>query len=264
MNEKSRVYFADHLEPGVSQTMIMKFKVLLALLMFGCMCDSSGQKSNNKKEEKMKVIYIMDPLCGWCYGNIDNTSKLFKEFRDRVEFEVLPGGMWSAGNRRIQSEQMMNYFLKHDAVITERTGIRFGEAYINFIKTRHDVVLDSEIPSRAIVTVNKIAPAFTVPFTVEVQRARYFYGKDLNLDETYTEILMKLGIDEKLFFHHFDSDDLKRATQDTFRKAASFARSYPTMLVEKDGTVYMLEQGYAPLEELTNSINQLLQDQTAK
>ena len=205
----------------------------------------------------MKIIYVMDPICGWCYGNIDNTMNLFNDFKDRVAFEVLPGGMWSGSNTRIQSVSMMNYFLKHDAVITERTGIQFGEAYIDFIRNRHDVVLDSEVPSRAIVTINKIAPHLTVPFTVEILRARYFYGKDLNLDETYSVALANLHIDEKQFFYSFNTDELKTATQHTFRKAASYARSYPTMLAEKDGQVYLLEQGYATYEELKNRIAQI-------
>lgn len=91
----------------------------------------------------MKIIYVMDPICGWCYGNIDNTINLFNDFKDHVELEVLPGGMWSGPNTRIQSPAMTNYFLKHDAVIGERTGIQFGEAYIDFIRNRHDVVLNS-------------------------------------------------------------------------------------------------------------------------
>ncbi len=210
----------------------------------------------------MKIIYVMDPICGLCYGGVANTTTLFNEFKDRVEFEALPGGMWSGANTRIQSVPMMNYFLKHDADITERTGTPFGEAYIDFIKNRHDVVLDSEIPSRAIVTVNQIAPDLTFTFAMEVLRARYYDGRDFNLDETYSNILAKLQIDVKLFFSYFKTAELKSATQTAFKKAAGYARSYPTMLAEKDGKVYILEQGYATYDELKNRVEQLLEKQS--
>ena len=203
----------------------------------------------------------MDPICGWCYGNIENTKKLYNDFKDKVEFEVLPGGMWSGSNTRIQSVQMVNYFLKHDAAITQRTGVEFGKGYIDFIKNSHEVVLDSEIPSRAIVTISKIAPNLIVPFTMEILKARYFYGKDFNLYETYSDILAELNIDEKLFFERFKSEELKSATQDSFRKAASYARSYPTMLIEKDGQRYLLEQGYATYKEMKQVVSQLLEKQ---
>ena len=206
----------------------------------------------------MKIVYVMDPICGWCYGNINNTADMFDEFKDRVEFEVLPGGMWSGNNVRVQSEHMVNYFLKHDAVITDRTGVQFGTAYLDFIKNRNDVVLNSEIPSRAIVTVNKIAHNQIIPFTVEVLKARYLYGNDLNKDDTYAKILTELGIGQAVFFDLFKTDELSNATQSTFMKAARYARSYPTILAEKDGQAYVLEQGYVSYEELRNRISQLL------
>ncbi|WP_260128811.1 hypothetical protein [Elizabethkingia anophelis] len=41
----------------------------------------------------MKLIYIMDPLCGWCYGNSDNILELFEKYKNDIKFEILPGGM---------------------------------------------------------------------------------------------------------------------------------------------------------------------------
>ncbi|MDR6198086.1 DsbA family protein [Siphonobacter sp. SORGH_AS_0500] len=206
----------------------------------------------------MKIIYVMDPICGWCYGNIDNTVRLFEDFKEQVEFEVLPGGMWSGANTRIQSTAMMNYFLKHDASITHHTGVLFGSAYLDFIKNRHDVVLDSEIPSKAIVTVSMIAPNQIMPFAVEVLKARFLHGKDYNLDSTYIEILAKLQINENQFLNFFKTNEFKQMTQDVFKKAASYARSYPTMLAEKDDQLYLLEQGYLPYEELKARVVSLL------
>ncbi len=201
----------------------------------------------------------MDPLCGWCYGNVDNTMKLFNEFKGRVDFEILPGGMWSGTNARKQSAQMTNYFLKHDATIATHTGMQFGQAYIDFIKNRHDVLLNSEVPSRAIVTINKIAPEQSVPFAAEVLKARYYHGKDLNVDETYTEILTRLQIDATLFFKNFKTAEATRSTLEIFKKAAAYASSYPTMLAVKDEEIYLLEQGYATYEELKKNVTRLLQ-----
>jgi putative protein-disulfide isomerase len=209
--------------------------------------------------DKVKIIYVMDPICGWCYGNIENTKALFNDFKDKVEFEVLPGGMWSGDNKRIQSEQMMNYFLKHDKTITQTTGVEYGQGYIDFITNRQDVVLDSEIPSSAIVTISKIAPELILPFAMEILKARYFYGKDFNDDQTYEDILATLNIDSKLFFEHFKSEEIKPATQEVFKKAASYARSYPTLLAEKNGQVYMLEQGYLPYNDLKANVQSILE-----
>ena len=42
----------------------------------------------------LKVIYCTDALCGWCFGMSDDISKLYEEFKDRVEFDLLNGGLF--------------------------------------------------------------------------------------------------------------------------------------------------------------------------
>ncbi|SDJ08508.1 DsbA family protein [Chryseobacterium jejuense] len=203
----------------------------------------------------MKIIYIMDPLCGWCYGNSDNMVKLYNQYKNDLDFEIFSGGMWTGSNVRKQSPQMVSFFLKHDDAVAERTGITFGEGYFELLK--QEIVLDSEIPSRAMVSVKTIAPEQTVPFMISVQKARYYWGKDLNLDTTYLEICDNLGIDPQQFLAAFHSEEIKQATLQNFNEAAQYAQSFPTMLVEKDGKYTIIEQGYAPFSELENRIELL-------
>jgi putative protein-disulfide isomerase len=68
------------------------------------------------------------------------------------------------------------------------------------------------------VTIQNIAPELTVPFMVAVQKARYYFGKDLNLDETYLSIAEDLGIDEQTFLDYFHSDKARRKPKIPFRK----------------------------------------------
>lgn len=197
----------------------------------------------------------MDPLCGWCYGNSDNMLKLYDQYRNDLDFEILPGGMWTGPNVRKQSPQMVNFFLKHDSAVADRTGITFGEGYFELLK--EEIVLNSEIPSRAMVSMKAIAPEKTVPFMVAVQKARYYWGKDLNLDAAYLEICENLGIDPQQFLEAFHSEEMQQATLQSFNEAAQYAQSFPTMLVEKDGKYTIIEQGYAPFSELEKHIELL-------
>ncbi|WP_228463877.1 MULTISPECIES: DsbA family protein [Chryseobacterium] len=203
----------------------------------------------------MKIIYIMDPLCGWCYGNSDNMLKLYDQYKNDLDFEILSGGMWTGSNVRKQSPQMVNFFLKHDEAVAERTGITFGEDYFELLK--QEIVLDSEIPSRAMVSVKTIAPEKAVPFMIAIQKARYYWGKDLNVDATYLEICKNLGIDQEQFLAAFHSEEMKQATLQNFNDAAQYAQSFPTMLVEKDGTYVIIEQDYASFTELEKHIELL-------
>lgn len=201
-----------------------------------------------------KLIYVMDPLCGWCYGNSTNTQKLYDKYKDTLDFEILPAGMWVGENARKQSKPMAQFIKKHDPQVQQTTGTEFGKDYFDFIENEN-IVLDSEVPSRAIVTVKKIATSQAIPFAIEVQKARYWYGKDLNKDETYISICEKLALDTDKFLKTFRSEEMKKATEETFELAQKYASSYPTLLAEKNGKVSILEQGYASFETIEKEIN---------
>lgn len=199
--------------------------------------------------ETTKLVYIMDPLCGWCYGNVNSTVQVFEAYKDRIPVEIIPGGMWAGENVRRQSKQMAAYFKKHDLQIADRTGSTFSDAYFKLIEDEH-ILLDSEIPSRAIVTLQQLWPEKSVAFMVAVQKARYFYGKDLNIDRTYEDICASLDIQPDLFIAHFHSAEMTAATRLAFARAAGYATSYPTLLLETNTGMVLIEQGYATPETM--------------
>ena len=211
----------------------------------------------------MKLIYIMDPLCGWCYGNSNHTLALFEAYKDILDFVIVPGGMWAGPNVRMQSPQMATYFQKHDERIAQLTGTEFGEAYFQFIQ-QQEVKLDSEIPSRAIMTVQQFWNAQNIPFMVAVQQARYREGNDLNIENTYLEICNRLGIDGAEFLAHFRSENMKENTQMAFSTAIQYASSYPTLLFEEEDQLTLLEQGYSSLVEITKNIDLLIEEINSK
>lgn len=200
----------------------------------------------------------MDPLCGWCYGSNQTIQDVYDTFRDRVDFRVIPGGLWAGANRRRQSPAMTAYFLKHDRAITERTGTRFGKQYLDLIQN-HEVVLDSEVPSRAIVTVQQHWPEKQVSFALGVLRLRYFEGLDLNQEAAYLVLCDQLGIGREAFLLAFQSAEAKALTQQAFETAKHYATSYPTLLLEAKGQRQLLEQGYASLAEIEHAATAFLQ-----
>ncbi|CAD0004793.1 DsbA family protein [Flavobacterium chungangense] len=204
----------------------------------------------------MKLIYIMDPLCGWCYGNTTNIVKLYEKYKDNLDFTILPAGMWTGENARKQTTQIAAYIKKHDPQIQQITGTEFGNDYFKFIENQ-EIILDSEIPSRAIVTATKLWESKAVVFAAEVQKARYWYGKDLNADDTYLAVCDILNLNKTEFLKAFHSEVLKQETQNTFDKALHYARSYPTLLAQKDDKIFILEQGYAKFEAITKQIDAL-------
>ena len=95
----------------------------------------------------MKLIYIMDPLCGWCYGIRTIYWNCLKSIKNEIKFEILPGGMWVGENVRRQSPQMVSFFLVTIQQLEEHTGIEFGNAYRELLK--QEIVLDKRNPFKS-------------------------------------------------------------------------------------------------------------------
>lgn len=121
-------------------------------------------------------------------------------------------------------------------------------------------MLDSEPPSRAIVTARRLAPEKLFAFAAAVQAARFREGRDLNDNATYRAVCGGLGLDAEPFLCAYGSEQMRRATQEVFAEAAQVAQAYPTLVAERRGQFFRIEEGCAPLDAVATRIERLLAD----
>src|SRR6478672_4940528 len=77
----------------------------------------------------MMIIYCYDAYCGWCYGFSKVMKRVYEEFKEKYEFEVLSGGMiFEESPRHISA--IATYIQGAYKTVEERTGIRFGEDFL--------------------------------------------------------------------------------------------------------------------------------------
>lgn len=185
--------------------------------------------------KSMKLIYVMDPLCGWCYGNSANILRLENELRSRIEFEVLPWGMWIGNRARYQSVELAQMIRSADARLRSIAGVEMTEAYDALLDDTN-VFLDSEPGCRAINTVNQIAPELTLTFSSLLSQARYIYWKDNTRFDTFIALVEKLELDREKFSEIYESDAMKQKTTDIFTQAWRYAQSYPSLFLVNNDT----------------------------
>jgi len=205
----------------------------------------------------MKIIYIMDPYCKWCYGSSDHIQQLYDALEGKMPFEVIPAGMLAGEFTQIQSPENAFAIKRSNASIAKETGKPFGKAYEASLQEK-EMVLDSEIPSRAIMACRMIAPALTLAFTHNILNARFQEGKDLNDSTTYLDICEQLGIDKQAFFHHFSSEETQENTRKAFLFAEKYAEHYPTLIYEENGEMDILTEGFSPYSLLELRLSKLL------
>ena len=205
----------------------------------------------------MKIYYIMDPYCKWCYATSDHIMQLFDTLEGKLTFEVIPAGMLVGEFVQIQSPDNSFAIKRSNASIAKETGKPFGKAYETSLQTK-EMVLDSEVPSRASMACRATVSQQTLHFAHEVLQARFHEGKDLNEQTVYLEICEKLGIDKQAFFQHFSSDEIQRHTRQAFLFAEKYAEHYPTLIYEENGEMDILTEGFSPYSLLELRLSKLL------
>ena len=205
----------------------------------------------------MKILYIMDPYCKWCYATSDAIQQLFDALEGKLPFEVIPAGMLAGEFTQVQSPETASAHRKLDANITKETGKEFGAGYKSALNEK-EMVLDSLVPSRAIMACRTIAPHLTLQFAHRILHARYQDGKDLTDDTVYLEICEQIGIDKPTFFQQFSSQENDENTRQAFLFAEKYAEHYPTLIYEEDGEMDILTEGYSPYSLIELRLSKLL------
>ena len=126
----------------------------------------------------MEIVYVLDPRCGWCNGNAETITKIYEKYKDKVNFRVLSGGMWTGDKARKNCPEVVQYIKDHDPEVQQSTGARFSPEYEQNVLGNQNIIFDSEPPSRAIVVANKLNPESAFLFAEDVIRAQFIGGKD--------------------------------------------------------------------------------------
>ncbi|MEZ5009922.1 MAG: DsbA family protein [Chitinophagales bacterium] len=190
-------------------------------------------------QNKPTLIYIGDPLCSWCYGFAEEISKAKESLKEKVDFELIMGGLRPYNTETMKS--LGDFLKEHWEHVQERSGQPFNYDILN----DHSFVYDTEPPSRAVKTMESIQPDKAFEFFKAIQKT--FYADNLNTNhvDTYLPIVASYGIDGEKFKVAFESEEMKQATRDDFEKSANMGVSgFPTVVLQMGDKLILISNGY--------------------
>lgn len=237
--------------------------IILFILMSGVelvMSQPYNNEANNRKNErkmKNKIIYVMDPQCGWCYGNSQNITSLYNDYLDKYDFEILCGGMWIGENAPISGQDISSYIVSQLPRLESVTGMNVSKEFQELI-SNSNYVLSSLEPSAAIVLMKEHKPEIAFQFAKEVQALLFVGAKRLNEIETYIPLLSKYDVDKDWFQKNWLSVDNLKKTNIGFERARSMANGFPTLLIENNGEIKRLASGYFDIDEVKVHMNKMV------
>lgn len=139
---------------------------------------------------KMKIYYLFDPLCGWCYG----ASATLQKLNEIYPLTLTPTGLFYQSGRKMDAD-FARYAWSNDQRIEKLTGQSFSQAYLENV-LQGEGEFDSENSLLALTAVQQIAPEKELTTLAALQTARYVDGLD-NADFSVIEqVLHKLNLSQ--------------------------------------------------------------------
>ena len=208
----------------------------------------------------MKLIFVGDPMCSWCYGFGKEMSAIAQSLPD-LEVQVVVGGM-AAGSTQVLDDAGKQFRLTHWARVEQMSGAEFNR---EALMARENFVYDTEPVCRAVVTARTIAPGVDVLKVFRAfQRAFYVDGLDTTDGSVLAEVGAKAIAEQGIattadaFFEAFTSDQVIDATQRDFELTRRLGvRGFPSLFVEIDGKIGQLSSGYTTAEQVTQALKPL-------
>ncbi|WP_409308048.1 DsbA family protein [Pectobacterium sp. B1J-3] len=181
----------------------------------------------------VKLHYIYDPLCGWCYG----AAPLALTAQEIAGLELIlhGGGMMTGSNSRTITPEWHDYVIPHDRRIAQMTGQPFSDNYYEGLLRDTSVVLDSAPPIAAVLTAEAMAHK-GMTMLYQIERAHYVDGRKIADTTVLRQCAEEIGLDGDAFsteFAFIQADALSKhigASRELLAKVRG--QGFPTFVLE--------------------------------
>lgn len=208
-------------------------------------------------KDNIELIYVYDPLCGWCYGFHPVMEKLAKRFEGELKIRVIPGGLAIGENVQTIGDGY-NYIPKASKQVENVTGASFGQNFY-LLAEEGSYLYNSEPSCIAQTTINRIAPELGLKFAGMMQNAFFEHGKSLNEWETFKEIFTDLDIEAEDAKSVFNDPNTKSETYEQFEWCkAHDADAFPALVLQIGDETGLMSRGYRPFDTLESHLHHLL------
>lgn len=212
---------------------------------------------------KPTIIYCYDAYCGWCYGFSPIMRSVATLYADRLQFEVLSGGMILPESPQPISTTA-EYIKGAYKEVETLTGIKFGKDYLwhIFNAGESDWFPNSEKPAVAMCIFKEIYPDQQVSFAADLQYALHYEGRDLCDNEAYRHLLEKYAIPAVPFYEKLASEEYKEKARYEFALCRQLqVTGYPTVLLQvSESKFFLLARGFTDESTLVQRIEAALAD----
>ncbi|WP_439528878.1 DsbA family protein [Pannonibacter sp.] len=190
--------------------------------------------------QSLRLTYLFDPLCGWCYGAAPAMAALASAAD--VTLDLMPTGLFSGAGARPMDDGFAAYAWANDQRIARLTGQVFSNLYRRNVLANRVQMFDSGPATLALTAARDSGVADELAALKAIQIARYVDGRDIADLTVLAETLSQLGLEDAAAQVTTPDSALIDLTRNRTARASALLRSVhangvPTLVLENpDGS----------------------------
>ncbi len=207
--------------------------------------------------ERPVIYYVFDVLCSWCYGFSGNIKQLEEEYKDRIDFRVMSGGM-VIGEREGPIGELSPEIVESFKRIEEMSGQHFGEEFFA-MQQKGEAILSSLPGALALAAFRTYQPDNAVKFASRMQEAIYKEGLEPASAKTYGHCAEDFGMNAEDFMKLMVDKDRLELVKEEFSIVRKWGiTGFPAVVLQNKDKAYLIARGYTDYESLKKSVQDLL------
>lgn len=194
----------------------------------------------------MTLIYVMDPMCSWCYAFHPQLKEMISQLRPGIKLVCHMGGL-APDSDQPMPPQMQTAIAQTWRNIEQRTGAPFNYEFWQRCQPRR-----STYPAcRAVISAEQMMTGNGMLMTEAIQQAYYQEAQNPSDVPVLAGLAEKIGLNREQFIAQMSSEK----TAQTFFDDLSFCQQhgvqgFPFLGVQTDAGLEMISAGYCSREAL--------------
>ena len=201
----------------------------------------------------MQLLYIMDPMCGWCYGFRPELES-FLENHPTAEMDWIMGGL-APDTKEPMDDNLKQTIASYWYEIEKRSQVTFNHDFWQL-----NTPYRSTYPAcRAVIAAEALVEKSAHKMAEAIQAAYYQQAKNPSLEETLVCCASKIGLDEGKFINVFTAAETEQRFQQHLSIAYQLQLSgFPALFyIDDENHAYPLTLGFCQTAELEQRLHDI-------
>lgn len=204
-------------------------------------------------DSKPKIIYVVDPMCSWCWAFSPQISALREHYASAVDFAMIPGILRSGGPPWTTRQ------ITDLGGLWQKVARQTGQQFTADFSPPSGFVYDTEPACRALVTLREMRPTAVFDYLAALHAAFYVRHVDITDERHLITLAADFEVDVAVFATQLRSNAMRVAARAAYSKRLELGvDGFPTLLLCKNQQVRGLTRGYQSAVQIAQVLESML------